>query len=862
MIWQNLVLTAANDAQAHVFELQLDRLRRAEIIDPGTRTQVVADPAGKRIGSGGATINALARCFPDGIDPIQKTLILHAGGDSQRIPHQSLLGKLFAPLLPPDFSVFESIYRVLNGIGQQLKSGIVVASGDTPMRQPTEPRLPDQTFDVLGIGYWGAIDLGTQHGVYQFEAETVVRVYQKSDRQTLKKTCNHQGQVAVDTGILIFQNRGVDAWQKWINQPPTDDQYLDLYGQVLPLLVADPEIDFRVWMPENLQFFHTGTTRQYFDLIGSSANKVEYIVPLQTKPTSWVKIEYATDENPKLAGDKATIFGQPIGRWLAKHQLAPDLIWEGPAGDSLSSQNRSLWSARLFPVLTGVEEISDAQTAGDEVPNWFINPDSAWEATPRMSMAEAIVESDREKAFLLDQQARAKTLAQEILTQIKSEQDRDFRLFLNQILTPEGYQTTTRILTTGLERIESPLQRARLHKVVADLAEKMGDRDLQAQSREQAFQAVSQSVEQSIVIQSATSGYTRSTNRSVTIQLPVRIDLAGGWTDTPPYSLERGGAVVNMGLLLNGAYPIQVQAKWLSERVIRFRSVDQQLQIEIDDFAQLYHPPQLGSPIALPHATLLAGKILDYLQSPETGGLEIITSCNVPMGSGLGTSSILAAGLVMATWQLLDVQWTEEQLFNQVLYVEQTLGSRGGWQDQVGGVVGGIKLTTTGAGTPQRFLVQQIELNSQFQKALHEQLVLAYTGKQRVAKNILELVVADWLSRRSDLVQTLTHLRLDAHTMSKALEVGDLAQFGQLLTQYFEGKKALNDGTTNTTINHLIDPVRHLCLGWGIAGAGGGGFLVFLAQNVNARRLIEQHLQSTPATIYNWEMASGYVIQS
>ena len=89
---------------------------------------------------------------------------------------------------------------------------------------------------------------------------------------------------------------------------------------------------------------------------------------------------------------------------------------------------------------------------------------------------------------------------------------------------------------------------------------------------------------------------------------------------------------------------------------------------------------------------------------------------------------------------------------------------------------------------------------------------MAYTGKQRVAKNILELVVAGWLSRRSDLVQALTDLRLDAYAMSKALEVGDLAQFGQLLTQYFEGKKVLNEGTTNTTINHLIDPVRHLCL--------------------------------------------------
>jgi fucokinase len=730
------------------------------------------------------------------------------------------------------------------------------------MRQPTEPQLPNQTFDVLGIGYWGSIALGTQHGVYQFEAGTVERVWQKSDPKTLQQVSNHQGQVAVDTGIIIFQDRGVEAWQKWINQASTDDQYLDLYGQVLPLLADDPEIDFRVWMPENLQFFHTGTTRQYFDLIGNSANKVEFIVPLQNEPTSWVKIEYATGENPKLAGDEATIFGQPIGQWLAKHQLSPDLIWVDSAGNSLSSQNRSLWTARLFPVLTGVEEVSDAQTADDEPPNWFTNPNSAWEATPRMSMAEAIAESDREKAFLLDQQTQAKILAQEILTQIELEQDRDFRPFLNQILTPEGYQTITRILTTGLERIESPLQRARLYKVVADLAGKMGDRDIQTQSWEQAFQAVSQSVEQSIVIQSATSGYTHSTNRSVTIQLPVRIDLAGGWTDTPPYSLERGGAVVNMGLLLNGTYPIQVQARWLSERVIRFRSIDQQQQIEIGDFAQLYHPPQLGDPIALPHATLLAGKILDYLQSPETGGLEIITSCNVPMGSGLGTSSILAAGLVMATWQLLGVQWTEEQLFNQVLYVEQILGSGGGWQDQVGGVVGGIKLTTTEAGIPQRFSVQPIELNSQSQKSLHEQLVLAYTGEQRVAKNILELVVADWLSRRSNLVQTLTHLRSDAYTMSKALEAGDLAQFGQLLTQYFEGKKVLNDGTTNATIDQLIDPVRHLCLGWGIAGAGGGGFLVFLAQDVNARRLIEQHLQSTPATIYNWEMASGYVIQS
>ena len=109
--------------------------------------------------------------------------------------------------------------------------------------------------------------------------------------------------------------------------------------------VADPEIDFRVWMPENLQFFHTGTTRQYFDLIGNSANKVEFLVPLQNEPTSWVKIEYATDENPKLAGDKATIFGQPIGRWLENHRpIGVSAQEEMDAHQIFSCCNRTLRS--------------------------------------------------------------------------------------------------------------------------------------------------------------------------------------------------------------------------------------------------------------------------------------------------------------------------------------------------------------------------------------------------------------------------------------------------------------------------------------------------------------------------------------
>ena len=221
-MWENLILTATNSAQAEVFESQLKRLRRAKVLDPEVRTWVIPDPDGQRIGSGGATFNALATCFPQGIGFDQKTLMLHSGGDSQRIPHQSLQGKIFASLPAPDFSVFESIYQVLSQIGQQLEFGIVVACGDTPLRFSGQPKLPSQDFDILGIGHWADLDLGTRHGVYQtakpeFSKSQILHqvksVWQKASTDLLKQFCNNDQQVIIDTGVLIFQGRSIDQLQ-------------------------------------------------------------------------------------------------------------------------------------------------------------------------------------------------------------------------------------------------------------------------------------------------------------------------------------------------------------------------------------------------------------------------------------------------------------------------------------------------------------------------------------------------------------------------------------------------------------------------------------------------------------------------
>ena len=555
---------------------------------------------------------------------------------------------------------------------------------------------------------------------------------------------------------------------------------------------------------------------------------------------------------------------------------------------------RCLWNARLYPTYNSADStvvFSVSMEDSIERPNWFQNPGAEWRNSERLSMGEIMQRADRVKAFVQQQQVEASKVAASIAEMVETEIDTDVRSLFRPILTPYGYQRAMSVFDDVIGRIENPLHRARLHKIAADLCSpfietpplndpipvslpigKPPDLTDYKQKRDyhytQAFAAVREAVSKNIVAPTMkvpyNSEFIGDMPTAVTVHLPVRVDLAGGWTDTPPISLEKGGAVLNVALLLNGRYPISVTARWIAEPVIRLKSVDQRKEAAFHDIESLKTPIHLNDPLALHRTVLKALGLLEVSNNTinirgatdSSSGLELISHCDVPMGSGLGTSSILAGGLVKALWQLMGVQWTDEDLFNQVLAVEQMLTSGGGWQDQVGGIVPGWKLTTTEPGMPQRFSVEQIILAPDTLQVLEEQLLLVYTGQQRVAKNILEQVVADWLSRREEMVATLTQLRSDAYLMRDALVAGDIEQFGRLLTCYWEGKKILNPDTTNPTIDAMLDPVSDLCSGHGIAGAGGGGFLVLLAKDLTSRSEIEKRLEQTSATLYPLQVAT------
>ena len=137
--WDVCILTASDERQGEMYRRQLDWRRSAGLLPRGTQFIVLPDPHGQRIGSGGATLRALAHIADSSPDstfdiPHSRSLIIHSGGDSKRLPHCSALGKLFArvPRVLPDgraSTIFDEFLISLSGLVVEVPEGVLVASG-------------------------------------------------------------------------------------------------------------------------------------------------------------------------------------------------------------------------------------------------------------------------------------------------------------------------------------------------------------------------------------------------------------------------------------------------------------------------------------------------------------------------------------------------------------------------------------------------------------------------------------------------------------------------------------------------------------------------------------------------------------
>jgi galactokinase/mevalonate kinase-like predicted kinase len=341
---------------------------------------------------------------------------------------------------------------------------------------------------------------------------------------------------------------------------------------------------------------------------------------------------------------------------------------------------------------------------------------------------------------------------------------------------------------------------------------------------------------------------------------PVRLDLAGGWTDTPPYCIMEGGKVVNISVELNGQLPLQVFARPLEEYKIVLRSIDLGEKTEINTFSELERYDQLGGGFSIPMAALsLAGFGNEFSQKtyPDLTsqlrafgcGIEMSLLAAIPKGSGLGTSSNLAATVLGTLSDFCALNWDKHEVAYRTLILEQMLTTGGGWQDQYGGIFEGVKMLETEAGIVQKPGVKWLPDLLFTNRKTRDMMLLYYTGVTRVARDILgEIVKAMFLNSQAHL-EIFSEMKIHAQETFDTILRNDYDGLAEKIALSWELNQKLDEGTNPPVIQAIINQVNDMLLGFKLLGAGGGGYLLMFAKSAEAAVRVRQALESNPPNL-------------
>ena len=351
---------------------------------------------------------------------------------------------------------------------------------------------------------------------------------------------------------------------------------------------------------------------------------------------------------------------------------------------------------------------------------------------------------------------------------------------------------------------------------------------------------------------------------------PLRLDLAGGWTDTPPYCIIYGGKVVNMAVELNGQPPVQVFIRPTTRYEIVIHSIDLGVSEVIRTYDDIAGVSKVGSAFSIPRAALmLAGfypgfSSQTYAELKEQllafgGGFDISLMVAVPKGSGLGTSSILAATLLGGLSDFCSLGWDRHETAYRTLLLEQLLTTGGGWQDQIGGIFKGVKLIESTPGLIQKPGISWMPDHLFTGADTKELMLLYYTGITRVAKGILADIVKGMFLNSSKHLATLSDMKYHALNTCDAIRHHDWNGLAEAVRGSWELNQRLDGGTNPPEVAAILEKIRDYTDSFKLLGAGGGGYLLIFAKDRDAAFHIRKTLKDQPpnqsARFVDWELS-------
>ncbi|MGN1315225.1 MAG: L-fucokinase [Lachnospiraceae bacterium] len=565
---------------------------------------------------------------------------------------------------------------------------------------------------------------------------------------------------------------------------------------------------------------------------------------------------YGIEDNPKETLEKGGAFmNVSLDKLMKEYGLEAEDLWE--------EEDHSLWMAKLYPMVSTIEEgmayadtlikmIMMSKKASRQPDDSFIREVEAWKNTERMSLYGSFNKADGSAIIPwrenLEDKIRVATFIQNMLDRAPVQEA--LEAFGGNMRKSEQKLLKERAREADFsEKIRIWYGMARAAKVQAGDFEDTDEENYM----QLCFQAIQEEIQKDVEerISEWENKGRHIIKEEVNIALPVRVNWGGGWTDTPPHCQEMGGIVLNAAILLDDQLPIRVSLRKLTEPVLELESLDIGAHGVFTRMEEVNDCENPYDKFALHKAALIACGILrkgdkrslsEVLQTLG-GGIYLSTQViNVPKGSGLGTSSILAGACAKGIFEFLGEEAEDAMLYDVVLCMEQLMSTGGGWQDQVGGLTPGIKMITTRPGIRQKIQVTPVVLQPSVKEELQERFALIYTGQRRLARNLLREVVGGYIGNRTQSLKALREMKKTAVLMQFELEQGNIDEFAKLLNRHWELSIQLDKGSTNTCIQQIFLACEDLIDGKFIAGAGGGGFLQVILKKGVAREQLRERL--------------------
>lgn len=294
---------------------------------------------------------------------------------------------------------------------------------------------------------------------------------------------------------------------------------------------------------------------------------------------------------------------------------------------------------------------------------------------------------------------------------------------------------------------------------------------------------------------------------------PFRVSFAGGGSDLPSFYHRHEGCVLSTSINKYMYVSIHPTFNRL-ETCVKYSKTE-----IVHDVRKIQHP-------------IARQLLLDH----RVSGVEIVSTADIPSGTGLSTSSAYTVGLINALNAFNGKYASQEKIAAQACSVEiDKLGEPIGKQDQYGTAVGGMKFI--------RFLpdetveVEPIVMSSALKEELDGNLLMFYTGMTHSAGEVLKEQNKNIVSENDKFSGMLRMTEL-AHEMRETLVDGNLDRFGEILHENWILKRSMASTISNGTVDKYYDiAMANGARGGKLLGAGGGGFLLFYCEKKNQPRL-------------------------